>query len=320
MSLRRETTMFRRSVSILRTRHSIFVPKIGTAVIAAWGWRAVFPSLAALTLLIALPLGILWFREPTPEQRPRGITDAAGNLIGVTMAQALRSRYFWVMVVSTILISSAYGGAHVHMVQMVQKHGFSAMQAAGVATIVGLGILMGRVIIGLLFDRFWAPAIAFPVLVMPAMSCYLLMGTGGDLNMLKLAGFLLGFAAGAESDVIAFLTARYFGMAHYGKIYGAIYLFFGLCSGISPKIYGRVVDTSGSYDPILQVAMVAFVLGGVKRRHERIAGVRGGGESRLAGRVHPGHRHEHLPPRRKRGSNGLAQHCANARVPKNHSR
>jgi MFS transporter, OFA family, oxalate/formate antiporter len=241
---------------------AIFVPKIGTAVIAAWGWRAVFPSLAALTLLIALPLGILWFREPTPEQRPSGLTDAAGNLIGVTMAEALRSRYFWIMVVSTILISSAYGGAHVHMVQIVQKHGFSAMQAAGVATIVGLGILLGRVIIGLLFDRFWAPAIAFPVLVMPAVSCYLLMGTGGDLNMLKLAGFLLGFAAGAESDVIAFLTARYFGMAHYGKIYGAIYLFFGLCAGISPKIYGRVVDTSGSYDPILQLAMVAFVLGG----------------------------------------------------------
>jgi MFS transporter, OFA family, oxalate/formate antiporter len=241
---------------------AIVMPKLGSAIIANWGWRALFPSIGLLSLLIALPLAYAWFREPKPEERPADLSDSAGNLIGLTLRQALSSYRLWVLILSTILVSTAYGGAHVHMVQMVQKHGFSIGQAAGVASIVGIGILLGRVIIGLLFDRFWAPAIAFPVLVLPAFSCFLLMGNGNDLGLLQLAAFLLGFAAGAESDVIAFLTARYFGMASYGRIYGLIYLFFGFCSGISPKLYARAVDQTGSYDPMLQTAIILFCVGG----------------------------------------------------------
>ena len=79
---------------------------------------------------------------------------------------------------------------------------------------------------------------------------------------LLIAGFMLGFAAGAESDLIAYLAGRYFGMGHYGKIYGMLYLPFGLFSAISPMIYGAVRDASGSYDGVLMVAAPMFVIGG----------------------------------------------------------
>jgi MFS family permease len=77
-----------------------------------------------------------------------------------------------------------------------------------------------------------------------------------------LSGFLLGFAAGAESDLIAYLTGRYFGMANYGKIYGMLYMPFGLFSAASPVIYAQVYDRTGSYDPILEVSIFMFVIGG----------------------------------------------------------
>ena len=77
-----------------------------------------------------------------------------------------------------------------------------------------------------------------------------------------MAGFLLGFAAGAESDLVAYLTGRYFGMAHYGKVYGMLYMPFGFFSALSPILYAYVRDTTGSYDPILQVALFAFIVGG----------------------------------------------------------
>jgi OFA family oxalate/formate antiporter-like MFS transporter len=80
--------------------------------------------------------------------------------------------------------------------------------------------------------------------------------------MITLAAFLLGFAAGAESDLIAFLAARYFGMAHFGRIYGMLYMPFGLASATSPIFYGVVRESAGSYDPILSVASVIFVVGG----------------------------------------------------------
>jgi hypothetical protein len=72
----------------------------------------------------------------------------------------------------------------------------------------------------------------------------------------------LGFAAGAESDLIAFLAARYFGMAHFGRIYGMLYMPFGLMSAISPVIYGTVRVKTGSYDGMLMAAAAMFVIGG----------------------------------------------------------
>ena len=89
-----------------------------------------------------------------------------------------------------------------------------------------------------------------------------MLGNDLTLPLAMLAGFLLGFAAGAESDLIAYLAGRYFGMAHYGKIYGMLYVPFGLFSAFSPILYAHVRDTSGSYDPILFAAMFTFVIGG----------------------------------------------------------
>lgn len=241
---------------------AIFVPRFGTWIIETYGWRALFPSLAALSLFIALPLALLWYREPTAEQRPKQIATASGELTGLTMGEAIRNYRFWILAASTILVSSAYGGAHVHMVPMVMSKGFSAVDAASIAMLIGIGILLGRVIVGLLFDRFWAPGVAFPVLLLPAISCWLLLGNDPAMVPLQIAAFLLGLAAGAESDVIAFMVARYFGMRHYGRIFGGIYLFFGLCAGISPKLYARAFDTTGSYDPMLQIAIVLFAIGG----------------------------------------------------------
>lgn len=241
---------------------AIVVPQIATRAIAAGGWRLAFPVVALLPLLVALPVALAWFREPRPEERPASVGDASGRLYGLTLGDALKGRRFWILLASILVIALAYGGAHIHMAQIVALHGFSPTQAASVLGVVALGILAGRLIVGLLFDRFWAPGVAFPAMLLPAGACLLLMGTDGSLGSVMLGGFLLGFAAGAESDVIAFLAARYFGMAQYGRIYGALYMPFGIGSAVSPILYGLVRDRTGSYDPMLTAAMVMFAAGG----------------------------------------------------------
>ncbi len=238
------------------------VPQIARRVVEGMGWREVFPIIALLPLLIALPLAARYLREPRTEEKPAGLTDSRGRVVGVTASQALRDRRFWILWVSIAAIAFAYGGAHINMVQILAQHGVALADAANVMSIVALGIMSGRIIMGALLDRFWAPGVALPVLLMPALSCWLLMGTSTALGPLMAAGFLLGFAAGAESDLIAFLAGKYFGMAQFGRIYGLLYLPFGLFSALSPAIWGLVRDTQGTYDPILAVAIGLFVFGG----------------------------------------------------------
>ncbi len=240
----------------------IVVPQIAQAAISNWGWRAAFPTLALLPLLVAIPVGLLWFREPQPHERPAGLSDLSGNLTGLTLGQAARGYRFWILFFSILIIATAYGGAHLHMAQIVSLHGFPASTAASVMGVVALGLFAGRVIVGLLFDRFWAPGIAFPVFLLPAIAAFLLMGTASSLPAVMAGAFLLGFAAGAESDVIAYMASRYFGMANFGRIYGVLYMPFGFGSAISPILYGAARDAHGNYDVMLTAAMFMFAAGG----------------------------------------------------------
>lgn len=241
---------------------AIIVPKLAVWAIETHGWRAMFAIVGMLPLLLALPVCIWLFREPRPEEQPQGIKTASGALTGVTLGQAMRDYRFWLIWASILFIALTFGGAFINMPAMLADRGMPAQGAASVMGILGLGILSGRIITGLLLDRFWAGFVAFPLLCLPALSSWILLDSDPGFTLAALAGFLLGFAAGAESDLIAYLTGRYFGMAHYGKIYGMLYMPFGVFSAISPIVYSSVRDSTGSYDQILFLAMFGYIIGG----------------------------------------------------------
>ncbi len=241
---------------------AIFVPKLAVWAIESHGWRSMFAIVALLPLFVALPLAYFWFREPREDERPAGIADATGNLTGMTRAAAVRSYKFWLIWLSIAIISIAFGGAFINMATILKDRGLDAQAAASVVGVLGIGIFVGRILTGTLLDRFWQGYVGFPLLCLPAIACFLLVGNEVSFAQAAFAGFLLGFAAGAESDLIAYLAGRYFGMAHYGKIYGLLYMPFGLFSALSPIIYARVRDTTGSYDPVLTAAIFTFVIGG----------------------------------------------------------
>ncbi len=237
---------------------ALVIPPLVTWAISAHGWRTAHLVIAALPLLVGLPVGLLLLREPKAEERPQG--DVAATA-GVTLAKATQDRRFWVIFASIFLVAFAYGGAHIHMPEIVKLHGFPPERAANIMQILGLSILTGRLVTGFLLDRFWAPAVCFPVLVLPAVAVAYLAGSAPEFALVAGAAFLLGFAAGAESDLIAYLASRYFGMANYGRIYGMLYMAFALASAVSPAVYGRVRDITGTYDSMLLAAAGLFVAG-----------------------------------------------------------
>ncbi len=242
---------------------AIILPFLTTTFIAEFGWRASFALLSLLPLAVALPVGLLWFREPRPEERPPEIgTGATSELPGFTLVEAMRLPRFWILWTSVAIITLAYAGALVHMPSMLAAREFEPTLIATVMSVFGLSIFAGRIITGLLLDRFWAPLVTLPILCLPALSCWLLLGDSTlTFSLAVAAAFLMGFAAGAETDLVAYLAGRYFGMKSYGQIYGVQYMAFGLMAALSPTLYGWVRDTSGSYDPMLMAAAVMFVSG-----------------------------------------------------------
>ena len=240
---------------------AMIVPRVAVEVIETYGWRSMF-AVVALFPAAALIVAFFLFREPTPDERPSAIESDTGNLTGATLGSALKDYRFWLIWLSIAMIATAFGGIFINLPTMLRLRGVEPATAATVMGILGFGILAGRLITGALLDRFWQGFVAFPLLCLPAISAWILLGDTMPFALTALAGLLLGFAAGAESDLIAYQTGRYFGMANYGKIYGMLYLPFGLFSASSPVIYAQVYDRTGSFSPILELGIYGFVIGG----------------------------------------------------------
>jgi MFS family permease len=234
------------------------VPPYTEWLIETYGWRLAYVGLAALPLALALPLVLIFFRDP-----PRIAKGAAGarDVPGLTGAEALRTSQFWIMAVGFFLISVGVGALIPNMVPFLIKDGFAPMQAAQIAGVIGISVIVGRVVAGFLIDRFWAPIIAFVFLIVPAASCLILANPEIGLFYVALAAALVGLAAGAEFDLIAFMSSRYFGMKDYGKIYAWQFIGFGVGAGFAPPLPGIVLGRTGSYDPALYAIAAMFVVG-----------------------------------------------------------
>jgi len=251
-----------------------FLPSLATWLIEHYGWRMAFLGVALLPLGIALPVAIWLFREPAESDGMQAVQ--AANRLGATVPAALRDYRFWVLAGSVLCVSIGVGGSITNFQPLLIDRGFQAQEAARIAGVIGVSIIVGRLLAGLLIDRFWAPLVTLPMLALPALACILLARPAVPTSAAVVSAALIGLAAGAETDLVAYLTARYFGMAHYGRIYGLQYSVFGFASGISPFLFGKVFDQLGTYRPILYAAAALFVVGAVALltlgRYPRFAG------------------------------------------------
>jgi hypothetical protein len=62
---------------------------------------------------------------------------------------------------------------------------------------------------------------------------------------------LTGLVSGAEVNLLAYLTARYFGLKAYSEICNWLLVIFTIGSGFSPPIFAYVREHSGTYQPAL---------------------------------------------------------------------
>jgi MFS family permease len=161
------------------------------------------------------------------------------------IGRAVTSRIFWTIALGFAAIAIAVSALVVHMVPLLRDSGMPPLQAAAVASFTGFGVLLGRLVIGWLIDRFFAPRVAASVFTLTAAGCLLLAYGGPDTA--PFAAFLIGFSLGAEVDLISYLTARYFGMSAYGLLYSLIYAFFIVGASVGPVLAGKIFDMTGNY-------------------------------------------------------------------------
>ncbi len=233
--------------------------------IAEFGWRGAYVAIGALPLLISWPIGLLCFRDPgqgviDPRQRRAAALLQAARTPGLTMRETLGEWRFWLLAGCFVALSFAVGGLIPNMENILRIAGFQHPDIVRLTSLIGLSVIVGRVLGGWLIDRIWAPAVAVVLLGAPAMACVILAGATLDYRAAMMSIALIGLAAGAEYDLLAFLVARYFGMKSYGSIYGALYSCYALGAGVGPVVFGANFDRTQGYGESLHLAAGLFVI------------------------------------------------------------
>lgn len=215
-------------------------------------------GLGLVPILLAWPVLYFLFRpiEMSDTDSSEANTD---QQTGKTLREAFHDYRFWVLLLSILFAYMGFSGISPNLFPSLTDDGFSREQAASILSVFGVSIITGRIIVGYLIDRFWAPGIAMVCLLMPVIGTIIFYGDQTFIQAI-LASFLIGFAAGAELDLMAFMAARYFGLRHYAKIYSILYASLAVCSGTAPMLFASVYDRTASYDLGFAVATVLFLL------------------------------------------------------------
>ena len=229
-------------------------PPLAEALIRRAGWRAAYLALGSAGLLVGVPIVLRFVRQ-------RGALTAAAKSAapGSTVAEALSSRTFWILIGVVFGTTIALNGTMVHLSALLTDRGIASGEAALVVSIMGGASLAGRLLTGWLLDRFMAIRVSFVLLSIAAAGTLLLAGTR-SFPAGALAAALIGFGTGGEFDVIPYLLSRYFGLRALSTLYGLNWTAWGLAGVVGPVLMGRVFDSTGSYGPVL-VGFAAATMG-----------------------------------------------------------
>jgi MFS family permease len=234
----------------------IYVPLLVQHLIDVYGWRVGYLGLGALILFVAMPLIALVLKESPAEMGlavdgdDRSAPAERGGKAGLETGQAIRQPSFWMLMVTFIAVSFVLNGMLTHLVPMLTDRGTSATYAATVASIVGITVFVGRIAVGLLVDRFFAPRVAVVVFGLSTLGL-LAFATGATGPFAVIGAICIGLSLGAELDLVAYLASRYFGLRSFAAIYGLLLSGIVASAGAAPVSFALWFDSTGSYTGIL---------------------------------------------------------------------
>ena len=211
------------------------------------GWRAAFITVGSVALLLGL-INVLVLvrddegrlsRDVSPGETARMVDTS------VSLRSALGTGDFWLYTSSFTLIIFAVVGCNFHLPALLSDRGALPGQIATVLAAGAAGSLFGRLVTGILLDRYSVMRVAAVFFIGQAAGFMLLLN--GPQWALP-ASFLLGAVQGAEVDVMGYVIARRFGRTAYARIFGSCFGLTLLGAMAGPMAMATIFDRTGSYD------------------------------------------------------------------------
>ncbi len=257
----------------------VIVPLLVTALNARYGWRMTSVIMSLPVWIAALPAFLLLAKDKSVEEIAENNAAAlASDEQGGVLARLMRSRIFWIVLLSNFLVGMIDHAMSEHLVVYFDKDlHFGAQTAATAFTLLMLMSNFGKFFYGWLFDRYSTKGIAL---------CWFIAAAGivyatqiHSLPSLWTFAVIYGPCQAGMLLNMAILCKHLFGPHALAKSISVISGVYYLGGAVGPGFAGYMFDVTGSYhSAFLIVATVAAIAGimvlslsGVKRYVPRAA-------------------------------------------------
>jgi MFS family permease len=234
---------------------------IAQLMVSEVGWRSAYLLQAGVMAVLILPLAAL-FRgaEQTPTVKP--VADTAPQR-DWSVAQAMRTRHFWLLFVVYGLTSIGSFLVSLHQLAFAVDRGFDPLYAAFVLGLGSLLALPGVIMTGTISDyigREGAALLAYVISIIGVAAALLIDNADQHLLFWVHACFF-GITWGARGPAVTAKTADLFGGPRLGTILGMITIGSGLGAGLGAWGAGFLFDLTGSYQLGFMLSIAAYATG-----------------------------------------------------------
>lgn len=229
-----------------------------TSYIDSHGWRsgfhvmAVFSGLLGVLTLALLPKRSRVRRSDMP--RPNARKD---------YRVIFSSPAFRVIAVSAFLCSLTHALATSQVKILLGDHGVSDVGAGYMVSVFAIGVILGRLVAGVALDKWPTHIVSAIGMGLPCIGTYILATDTTHIVMLGLAIVLIGLSFGAEADILAYVTARYFPMHIYSSVMGLLTTAVGLAIGLGSGLLSYMLSKTDSFTAFLLVGGTLVLIGSV---------------------------------------------------------
>ncbi len=238
----------RRGLAVALVSAGMGVAPMTVSPIARWlvsthDWRWAMTAIAITAWTLMIPAAALLRRGETGASAP---VQAGAAPASMSLPQALRSLPFIVFAATFFLCCGAHAGPIFHTMSYAIACGIAPMSAVSIYSLEGLAGLGGRLLFGLMADRYGAKRVLVGGLFLQAAVIGLYVYARELFEFYALAA-VLGTAYGGVMPLYASLARDYFPARLMGGIMGAAAAVSSLAMALGPLIGGWVFDRYGAY-------------------------------------------------------------------------
>ncbi|WP_207482377.1 MFS transporter [Arenibaculum pallidiluteum] len=208
-------------------------------------WRTTLLIVAAIVTVVMVPVAFLVRRPPAvPGETAAPVGD--GPQAGMSMAQALRSPQFTILLLTSFFCCATHSGPIFHTVSYAVSCGIPLIAAVSIYSLEGLAGLGGRVAFGILGDRFGAKRVLVLGLLVQAFGA-LSYTAVRELGAFYAVAALFGFVYAGVMPLYAVIARENFPLRMMGTVIGGTAMAGGLGMATGPIAGGLIYDAFANY-------------------------------------------------------------------------